>query len=101
MNQHTKGPWRATLFQGYDKVGIVTADDGRSICSLHWGGMTTEEVNANAILIAVAPKLLAVLRDLLAHGQAHYAVFALDPSFSSKAWERRARAAIAEAEGGA
>ena len=91
MNQHTKGPWRATLFQGYDKVGIVTADDGRSICSPHWGGMTTEEVNANAALIAAAPDLLEAAKVVLES----YACMALEGD--SKTIEHL-YAAVAKAE---
>ncbi len=102
MSGHTKGPWIAGKFSSV--VGWpVVAQTGRVICDVAWmahlpreGGLF-EETEANARLIAAAPKLLAALKNLvprfescaMAHGNDRETVE------SSSA---QARAAIAEAE---
>ena len=94
---HTPSPW------DYDR-GVVDADQssgsiGRvTICEHVYGAagspdMATAEANGN--LIAAAPDLLAVLRDVIDETAFYQA------KFSSSEWRKKARAALAKATGAA
>ena len=100
--QHTPGPWK---FGGWGSCGIF-AHDGkqvarvRSTCQMYDG-----ESTANAQLLASAPDLLAALEASEAeltrmHGRAVGPGAPLGNGSTSMAI-RQARAAIAQAEGGA
>ena len=54
---HTPGPW-------INSSGYITATDGSEITDVAWSG-SDPEGKANARLIAAAPELLAVCRNLL------------------------------------
>ena len=104
--QHTPGPWRvattpdsprekAVRLTRFHSIGV---NGGPAIAILPDG--QRDILDANARLIAVAPELLAALRELLKHRA---------PMFSSDEPQatnyqnavNRARAAIAKAEGSA
>lgn len=103
MSKHTKGPWHVGVGNG---EGSVFADEGRArmeqggttlypICNVNRGWDDAEDA-ANARLIAAAPELLALLREI------HDAIAIGDGDFSpSGDWFRETAAAIAKATGGA
>lgn len=114
MSTHTRGPWEACE---QDRVltgphaeehacwfitGEDGTDDGVCVASLD-SGYTGAQTEANARLIAAAPDLLEIVRDLLnAHNGA---VNVSDDPFPedlhrSAEWIARIHAAIAKAEGG-
>lgn len=85
---HTPGPWKHDEAWGLIKYGKT------EICALHSGN------EANAHLIAAAPKLLQVLKDLLPEFVDLYERF--DPTGEIAVWDQWTQEAlevIAEAEG--
>ena len=84
MGKHTPGPWHAVFSEmgGYDCMtdairitgngrylaDLDLADYGQEHCS---SGFKSEEAEANARLIAVAPEMFSVLKDLLPKLAAH------------------------------
>lgn len=99
---HTPGPW------SFDGHGINCSDEYHTrICKVHGKTILNAEFEANSLLIAAAPDLLAALRDArialtfyredmlraAAPGTRDYP-FGIDA-------ENNARAAIAKAQGGA
>jgi Asp/Glu/hydantoin racemase len=66
MNKHTPGPW--TLSSNRAGHAIVCAS-GKTVAAAHLLGTIhpREEVEANALLIAAAPDLLAALKKALNH----------------------------------
>lgn len=84
--KHTPGPWAKSAL-GRE----VRAADHSAICRM----ATTrcnDESNANALLIATAPELLAVLQEL---------IDIEGPQPGTAAWADKARAIIAKATGSA
>jgi hypothetical protein len=95
MSKHTPGPWRVeavdaegtlvyhrVMSAGYRVAGVYTIRGGR--------GLSREESDANAHLIAAAPEMLAALEGILNIGH------------TPDTWEvahRIGRAAIAKAKG--
>jgi|SRR5215470_4866756 len=73
MSKHTQGPWatESSLNDAGSNRNIMTADYQYLICQIysrHNDGMAvsdTEELSANARLIAASPELLAALQELL------------------------------------
>ena len=57
MSGHTPGPWRYDYEPGY--CGEVIASNGQTICTF-----ADEPLPSNARLIAAAPDLLAVVKEL-------------------------------------
>jgi hypothetical protein len=100
---HTPGPWKTevprspiTKLSADDRMILALAFDGsqKAIVDRVRGG-TPEQANANALLIAASPDLLASLREFVAlYAEARDA---LGPSVKAKL--ARAEAAIAKAEG--
>ena len=89
MSAHTPGPWRLgyTALPDGRPCPFITSDDGlRTLASV----IPHEGYEANAILFAAAPELLAALRA---------AVLAGEWVDQPPAWVEQARAAIAKAEG--
>jgi hypothetical protein len=61
---HTAGPWFYKLYGGY----IIEGADGPSVCTMSSNTLrTSEEQEANARLIAAAPKMLEALLCVSAH----------------------------------
>ena len=79
MSAHAPGPWRASF------GAIIPPGKGHFIASVNRRNPNAE---ANALLIAAAPELLAALRDLLS---------AIGGEESTDIWCQNARAAIAKA----
>lgn len=102
MSAHTPGSWevdQALDTGGFARLQVIaTASSTGRICVLS----RTEEDQANARLIAAAPELLELVRDLL---NAHEgAVYASDDPFPddlrhSAEWVERIRAVFAKMEG--
>jgi len=79
MSNHTPGPWKATCLDREDERRTLFWDIeqvrkpgqgyrggiGTIHASEHIGGVTIEERDANARLIAAAPDLLEALKDLI------------------------------------
>lgn len=93
---HTPGPWHLSP----DGRGIYQGRSGDTdvyVAEIFPNyGLTIEEANANARLIAAAPELLAALRILTEHAQEQY------PHIESERGQRdiaQALAAITKAEG--
>jgi len=65
MSGHTPGPWRLQLGKGvqFDYI-INTKKDQPVACFSHYKQFTKKETKANARLIAAAPDLLAVVKEL-------------------------------------
>ncbi len=99
--KHTPGPWRVGALQSYDGYtgqpfrnvwagqGDAATVTARAIRS---EGAMTNDVDADARLIAAAPELLAALSELLAEAEEFH-----NPH--TEGWNM-ARAAIAKATGG-
>lgn len=93
--QHTNGPW---IYSGLNNEGKISAtifsgENGELV-----GTITTTK--ANARLIAAAPRLLEVLKDILPEFISLYEQF--DPTGEIAVWEQwteEAMEVIAEAEG--
>lgn len=84
-SKHTPGPWKPLSSMD----GHVEAECGL-IAKAYRYSIDSDElpVEANARLIAAAPEMLEALRALI------------EPTYSRKTAERKARAAIAKATGG-
>ena len=65
MSKHTSGPWEAGR-KGYGSPFAVYSDDktGSAICQcqLEYVARTSDEMKANASLIAAAPDMLGALK---------------------------------------
>jgi hypothetical protein len=71
VSKHTPGPWSLktyTYFSGGTEQGDVVDPDGRTIRVCGFSLTSTPESKANARLIAAAPDLLEVLREILQDG---------------------------------
>ena len=86
MSKHTPGPWTQ------DEYGDVITPNRKTLVTegIALGGRSTPETRANARLIAAAPELLAMLKDL---------VDLEGPQPGNSAWGDRALALIAKVEG--
>lgn len=85
---YTPGPWELVKNYGGAVGYYVVGPTGRNVALL--SGWKTKEFEANARLVAAAPRLLGALKGALIPRRTLEEV---------KAWEAEARAAIAEAEG--
>jgi hypothetical protein len=83
MSQHTPGPW--TYWQGDSRQWYVDAG-GEPVASLSHAEHAAE---ANARLIAAAPKMLSLLQEL---------IDIEGPQPGTSEWAAKVRAAIAEAK---
>jgi hypothetical protein len=92
--QHTQGPWHRNIKPARKYVTIF-AGRNTHVCHLATSGLTDEEIEANADLIAAAPELLTACERLAAWDASHD-----DSQLISEACSF-ARAAIAKARGGA
>jgi hypothetical protein len=66
-NQHSPGPWRYHKCECCDTHGVV-GDDGNTVAEVHAVSPETREnmpVQVNARLIASAPNLLRVAKEIL------------------------------------
>jgi len=63
---HTPGPWGRNIPPA-SKYNTIYAGRNTHVAHLHRDGLTPEEIEANANLIAAAPELLAALEALLEH----------------------------------
>lgn len=66
MNKHTKAPWKV-VENGGRMVGVMSKNDW-VVYKAGQDRMSTEEIEANACLIAAAPDLLAALQEIYRHG---------------------------------
>jgi len=105
INAHTPGPWKTYYAGPLNEDLIVTqngsgamydAGCGSQVASIEFrpGGAKGAEMTANARLIAAAPDLLKLLRDVM-----DVVDVVLDDSPEMDAWLDQARAAIAKVEG--
>jgi hypothetical protein len=60
---HTPGPWRASIYGGWDTPRVWSDQGAVAMLIHHESG--PGEAEANALLIAAAPDLLAALRQTL------------------------------------
>ena len=65
MNAHTPGPWHVDLASGYANVWRVRDEQDRIIGTFEQLGRIPKGADANAILCAAAPDLLAALQSLI------------------------------------
>jgi hypothetical protein len=94
MSAHTKGPW---ITERSDTGQVVRTPQGIQIadCRKMWEyRLTDEEANSNACLIAAAPELLRLLKEVAQCDEAHDDLFYDDPIF-----RKEIEQAIAKAEG--
>lgn len=86
MGEHSPGPWRANWGQILDLNGLVVADLGQRVTEMEHGKDRVLAVDAR--LIAAAPELLQIARDL---------------QVADETWihevERRAKALVRRIEG--
>ena len=94
MSAHTPGPWRAV--PNAPGISDTVIDSGRMVVADVISRKSTDELRANARLIAAAPDLLEALRALVDLQEANEASETKALDF----WDH-ARAAIAKATGGA
>lgn len=98
--QHTPGPWKINKTGSENFIGI-SADGHYSLADV-WmidDGVTREQMEANARLIAASPELLEALKTMVDAIRKYGCGF---ESGSGEFWlgEEKARAAIAKATGG-
>lgn len=94
MSRHTPGPWRVEIwnYSGRDTVPTIQTDSDAVAQTCHlWrdGRDDSEEVAANARLIAAAPELLAFVQD---------AAGPFGTDGDPENWGYRARALLAKLE---
>ena len=65
MTKHTKGPW--TVSEQFEGTQVKISGPEGWLCVALAYGDTNEEAQANARLIAAAPKLLETLKELYAN----------------------------------
>lgn len=96
--KHTTGPWRVTIYGGFDAPRVWSDDGSIALIQHHESG--PQEGEANARLIAAAPELLDALESFLRAPS----VGSGGPGSSTIVVQefnlRAARAAIAKAKGG-
>lgn len=108
--KHTPGPWRTYsargsdgehCYWGIDPEGDYRGTIGSSHDAEHIGGITKEESEANARLIAAAPELLEALDEMTAICAActFENIYIRGQYFNREGSVERARAAIAKAKG--
>jgi hypothetical protein len=93
--QHTPGPWRVDTMRHSAKSEVFVIP---GVCVVT-GATTEADSEANARLIAAAPELLAVLREIAEHMPVSAPPSQRDIANLQRAVMPRARAAIARAEG--
>ena len=94
MSRHTPGPWNITKHGTPDyapQFGIYT--DGPDFVIVRGG-----KAHADAALIAAAPELLAILREIVGQDQPNRWGYDAAGVALSDNWRRRAREAIVKAE---
>jgi hypothetical protein len=69
-SKFTPGPWVVEKPEAYKDTWRITAD-GQRLASLDSEDGDPEETKANAELMADAPRMLEVLRNLLAYAEIH------------------------------
>jgi hypothetical protein len=69
-SKFTPGPWGFQESEAYKNTWRITAD-GQRLASLDGDDGNPEETKANAELMADAPRMLEVLRNLLAYAEIH------------------------------
>lgn len=101
--KHTPGPWRKQNHTILPNEFFITQDffnesQREFICHVADGNQSTEEIEANAKLIAAAPELLEALTKivLLKEGEAEHGREFLHQAISQIVWEN-AKAAIKKA----
>jgi hypothetical protein len=72
MSEHTPGPW--VIHSGAKGYGHVRDSQYRSICAFGNASLSQDESEANAHLLAAAPKMLLALK------QIHYYETIRDPN---------------------
>ena len=102
MSKHTPAPWVLVNTGRVASHRHVMTEGGCAIANIcDRGVLDSEECEANANLIAAAPKLLEALKQVLQSLQfAHSAYPEIDGKVKAYEDMSRAREAIAEAEGG-
>jgi hypothetical protein len=109
---YTSGPWTFENIP-YDPLGLGLSSVERLITAQRPGAnenfgdviCTLSEVDeyggaiANGNLIAAAPELLEVLKELLDNGGAHTGAIELSTGFDGEKWAERAELIVAKAEG--
>ena len=88
MNDFTPGPWR--VWQDWVVHG---PDCGERICTVDGNNS-----DANARLLAAAPDLLEVLKELLENGACYHSAIEFDHGYDGERWEAKALTTIAKAE---
>jgi hypothetical protein len=105
MSKHTPGPWKTYYAGPFNEDLIVTQIGGGAMydpgcgsqvasISFQPGGAKGEEMVANARLIAAAPDLLKLLREVM-----DVVEVVLDDESEMDTWLDHAHAAIAKVEG--
>jgi hypothetical protein len=102
ITEHTDGPWKSHV--AHELLNVV-ADSVVSVHGLHVAdvasyGASIATRNANARLIASAPKLLAALEEMLDQF-GHYCEHTEDPAEVKAQENARAALALAKGEGNA
>lgn len=96
--KHTPGPWQVgPVFDNYGTLEVIIehmTPAGNLVVAVALGGLAGQDANAH--LMAAAPDLLEALRDLEAMAERYR-----PPGNSMPDAQKKARAAIAKAEGGA
>ena len=99
MSEHTPGPWKSAEYFNGDCLRVIQSGSGATIAKMSkdWPGI---DIEANARLIAAAPKLLVALKailDVLKPDSLGY--FQGDVNLLTCEHMIQAREAIKEAEG--
>lgn len=89
MSTHTPGPWQITRDKKYDQQRISSGDLPVAVT----------RAEANARLIAVAPDLLDLAKDIAGLDHCYLAQGDKALQQALREWKAAARAAIAKAEG--
>lgn len=105
--EHTPGPWKAEQANGCDETAMFVTGNGCTVAACYgdWHDQAPDsEQRANARLIAAAPELLEALKNTTAYLAVQLRNVEPGPATAPVRMEmeadlRRARAAIAQAEG--
>ena len=63
VGRHTPGPWVLTYDKGSTR-DVVASPDPLPICTMRQAWVTREQYAANALVVAAAPEMLAMLQEL-------------------------------------
>lgn len=99
MAKWTPGPWELSYDQGSTR-DVISTKGSLPICTMRLSWITHEQYAANALLVAAAPELADALSEMIAAMVDYEMEAETEAPASHREMMRKARAALAKANGG-